>query len=757
MKRNRNTVLSLASLILLYTSTQIYADAPRWVYITSNPNVTDITEDLDYYWVGTEFGLSRIKKTDYSLRVYHHSNSDIPSDHVYQLAVHPHTGDLWVATAGGICRFDGDIFHIPENIPPARNAWSTSLSIDSAGGVWVALRPSTYEKPFTIGRIDTTGSYSDILLNNPGFPSQFLRAQTIEMHADNRGGLWVHSKGGPGRYEHVVSYLYGGQWNTYNMRMSDLTLDSNDRLWFLGVLDQRGLGYISPGEPIVWIDSSEVPFTPQGIWGIAGEPDGAGILVQDSSGYIRFHNGECTHTGIKTDSRYSSYSPYVQFFPARNGSLLLHGHSVTTGLREVSEDTTVEVEILPFRTQLHGFTDVTCTPDGKIAAIALEDRMERLVTYSSGQFHSIDSLPGARHIVAGADGSLYLCADRRGGLLGIFADTLFTRDFGVNTRIGGDLAVDTGGILVFETHFHSRSYLTRYDPVQRERLCSIQHSQPLKSENGLVVARQNILWSCSKDGGLISYGIDDSTWTNYAEIDTHPFASAAYHSLVLDSTGHLWAATDSTKVIRFSPEGKVNNVFRLSEGRWCYIRGLCASSDGAVWLSLRENYASPTFACRIRNDSVTIFNSRKDPTMSRVESATVDTSGNVWFGTDRGVVVFNPDGVAGRPALPARKERNHRSPTLEKPHSVNIVGAGRASAVQVNLQTPARVAYTVFDSRGRTITSRETGLLPVGGHRLPIAGDSSKRCASGMLFVRVRLISKGREGVHTARFVQNGP
>jgi streptogramin lyase len=293
--------------------------------------------------------------------------------------------------------------------------------------------------------------------------------------------------------------------------------------------------------------------------------------------------------------------------------------------------------------------------------------------------------------------------------------------------------------------------------VQRKRLTSMKHSQQFWSENGLVVDRRNIMWSCSEFGGLLAYDLDDTTWTHYAKIDTHPSAKIEYAGLKLDSSGHLWALGYSSTLVKFSHGGMVEKVYPLPDLQGQQIDLLCAAPDGGIWLSFREEYTTPVYTCRIRNDSVTIFDSPRDPFFSDVKNATVDTAGNVWFCTNRGIVVFNPEGIADRPELPARKEYG------QGPQGINslpfrLLRNGGMTALGINLPEPARVEYAIFDSRGRTVVAREAGRLPLGEHRWPIGGNQLEQWAGAVLFVRVRVTAMTGESItHTLRYTHRSP
>lgn len=170
MKTTNLCPILLVVAYLLLGARGVYSENRRWVRLAANPDITSMTEDDEFYWIGTDLGLYRKHKKYGTTHIYDRSNSSIPSDHVCQVVVHPRTKDLWLATTGGVCRFDGNTFKVPENVPSTNRLGCTSLSIDSNGGIWIALARGEYPAFDALGRIDSVGNYTDVLMDNPGFP-----------------------------------------------------------------------------------------------------------------------------------------------------------------------------------------------------------------------------------------------------------------------------------------------------------------------------------------------------------------------------------------------------------------------------------------------------------------------------------------------------------------------------------------------------------------------------------------------------------
>ncbi len=152
----------------------------------------------------------------------------LPQNSVIDI-IQPQDGYMWIATLGGICKFDGrefkpfDIFDHP-NLKSIR---ATSLYEDKEGKIWVAYE----ENGISIISNDSVSSFDpkeiDGIINGTGF---------IE---DNQENLWIGSTKGLIQWKNGVTRIHRipGALSNY---ISHLTKDKSNNIWGISGQDQFG-------------------------------------------------------------------------------------------------------------------------------------------------------------------------------------------------------------------------------------------------------------------------------------------------------------------------------------------------------------------------------------------------------------------------------------------------------------------------------------------------------------------------------------
>lgn len=126
------------------------------------------------------------------------TTAGFPSDNVTDI-VQDHAGNIWAATAWGLCRYDGTTWEVyqsgssglPDNVIRA-------LAIDSAGRVWIG----TQLHGVVVYDGDTWTSFDS---DNSPLPDNEINSLTI----DHRGWAWI------GTYLGLVCWT-GDEWRIYN-------------------------------------------------------------------------------------------------------------------------------------------------------------------------------------------------------------------------------------------------------------------------------------------------------------------------------------------------------------------------------------------------------------------------------------------------------------------------------------------------------------------------------------------------------------
>ncbi|MEN6512092.1 MAG: two-component regulator propeller domain-containing protein, partial [Chloroherpetonaceae bacterium] len=120
--------------IVLASSMLCYAENPQWLNFTNGNQINAIVEEGNTMWVGTDGGLVSIDKTTGDPTFYNSSNSGLPNNYVWSIAIDG-SGTKWIGTlAGGLAQFDGTnwtVYHALKSGLP--NNFVLSIAIDGSG------------------------------------------------------------------------------------------------------------------------------------------------------------------------------------------------------------------------------------------------------------------------------------------------------------------------------------------------------------------------------------------------------------------------------------------------------------------------------------------------------------------------------------------------------------------------------------------------------------------------------------------------
>jgi signal transduction histidine kinase/ligand-binding sensor domain-containing protein len=155
--------------------------------------------------------------------------------------------------------------------------------------------------------------------------------------------------------------------------------------------------------------------------------------------------------------------------------------------------------------------------------------------------------------------------------------------------------------------------------------------------------RAGWLWFGSRGSGLERVDPRTGATRTYRHIETAGSLSHDYvASLLVDSTGTLWAATDSG-IDRFDPARNTFRSYHPASQPVTRYHSIAEEPGGALWLASSE-FGLDRFDPA--TEAFTLYRSKADDDRSlahnRVYSAYVDHSGAVWAATYRGLDRFNP-------------------------------------------------------------------------------------------------------------------
>lgn len=186
----------------------------RWFNFTNGKRIVDIEETEAELWVATTGGLCRYDKNAETSFVYNRGNSDIPSNNITDLTFDD-DGNIWVATDLGVGYFDGN------NWTNFYDWKSTQLTKGTQGDVWI-LSDQLYQY--------NDGVIQAFPFPDPSTPIDLLNSITIN---ENTGDVWMSIY----RREIYLTYIEvlkfdGSNWTNYNHTNSNLSTEFPDSFPF---------------------------------------------------------------------------------------------------------------------------------------------------------------------------------------------------------------------------------------------------------------------------------------------------------------------------------------------------------------------------------------------------------------------------------------------------------------------------------------------------------------------------------------------
>jgi len=199
-----NIFSTMISLLLFFSF--LHAQNPEWITYTSENYISSLVIEGKYVWAGTSAGLLRIDKITHEETLYNHTNSGLPNNNIYTVAIDG-LGNKWIGTAGGMAMFDGTNWTVYDssnsNLPYAQ---VFVLIIDSMGTKWIGTNGSGLVKYDGIHWTVYTSSNSD-------FPKNALNV-VLSLTIDYSGIIWIGTEGDIAKFD-------GINWKGYSRLSRD--------------------------------------------------------------------------------------------------------------------------------------------------------------------------------------------------------------------------------------------------------------------------------------------------------------------------------------------------------------------------------------------------------------------------------------------------------------------------------------------------------------------------------------------------------
>ena len=672
--------------------------------------VTGIAQTPDgYLWLATQGGLARFDGLRFTVFLKG-STPGLDSSYARSLAV-DQGGALWIGVErGGVVRMRAGHFEsiVPPSPPTAVTAWTSSFAEDAAGSMWIGLAPDQTVYRWRDGELkkltggDGVGTGSDTFV-----------------HADSEGHIWYSTKTMCGVFDgtrfqpfdpeggvrvHLARARKGGVWATRGNKLLHYWADGRreevaDLEWLGGAVEVNELYEDHAGD--LWLGTRNV-------------------------GLLRFRGGKFVRVP-------TSHQLVQAIMEDREGNLWVGTQGGLDRLRP---------QRFFLRDARHGLVK-----EGVISLCEDVDGRLWLAVRDSAPVRALDATNQLFTAVEGSDLNVVTCigADPRGGVW-----------------IGQD-----GGRLL---HWHDGAY-AKASTGQRVSTLLCDH--------------EGNVWLAKMRGGLIRFH-DDVEDTQSTEI-----SGILFRALAEDATGHIWAGTEDGLVFRrddgrFQPvplpgakEGESirflvpdeadtmwigardGGLYRWRNGHVDHVpndvglsaqdfRTLLIEPNGTFWLAMGNGLFRTT-----RQDIESVLAGRQralngrtygrddglpklDFTFGRRNGATRTRDGHLWFATSRGPLEVSPDPLPESPSLsPVLVEGMQvDGQPMELGNSGNIVLAPKPGPIEIRytvprLSSPERVKFRyrlvgleegwVDAQNQRTVTYTR---VPPGNYRFEVVANS---------------------------------
>lgn len=676
-----------------------------------------------FLWIATEGGLARFDGVNF--RVFAQASEPaFASDDVCCLAEDTRNA-LWIGTSDGLLHKAGNSFKrfgVSDGMPSA-----TILDVVAGpDGSVLALTPMGVARVDIQGRITT--------LRVPGNES------ALAVNKARNGEVWVATASAVLQYE-------GGELH----RDRSLPQRTSGSIVGLDVVPDGQAVWLRTVHDVILLSGEK-----QQTWSVGRELPGTRIesMSLDSSGAVWIG----TNRGLVwIDSRSLLLNPVAAVGP----------NSVLSTAEDRDGDRWVGTEMgglevlrrQPFRDEPaiadQAITAVVQTSDGDIWLATREDGLWR-VRSGTVERAAVSARLSSRIVLAlssGTHGDLWVGTPD--GLNHVDGNTVhtYTSANGLPDDFIRSLFADSDGTLWAGT----RRGLARLDGSTGKVLATYTHRDGLGSDSIGALLRLgrtknadgkagstgvNNLWIATFDGLSRLRDGKISTFTR-----TNGLSGNVITALAVDDSGALWIGTKADGLTRYS--GGNFTAFR-QEGLPNEIDSILADGQGRLWMGTRHGVAQVSIAmlegCGV-DQHCTVGVSRygypdglpsEDLSASGHPAASKIRGGGLWFATSRGVAIVDPSQIQKNPVAPPVAIERLLVDDVEMPLTD---GSGKISAghtrvtidyAGLSFRAPTRIRFRYmldgFDRHWTMAGSRRTAYytnLPPGSYRFLVEAASS--------------------------------
>lgn len=593
----------------------------------SQSNVICQLEDTrGFMWFGTRDGLNRYD--GYRFTVFKNDPGDPHSigDNFIRALLETKSGDIWVATRGGVSRFNRTTESFtryrrdPANPNSLSNDFATSLFEDSRGNIWIGtedglnvFNPHTQRFTRYMHLADDQRSLSDGYVRH--------------VFEDSRGNLWAGTfRGGLNLLNRTT-----GAFMHFQHEETDSRSISNNNVYTIFEDGKGRLWVGTNGGGLEWFDTQNWVFhhykhsesdkntvgsnsiyaiseDAAGYLWIGTENGGLNIFDPASGQFATYRNEAGDVTSLSNNSVYSIYrdrrdNMWIGTF---NGGINLFNAAT----RRIAHYRKVLAE--------------NSISDNNVLSIYEDSRHLIWVGTDGGGLNVFDpareTFTTYRHDAANpssicGDYVLTVCEDAEGN---IWAGT-WGEGISVFNRSTGKF-----------THFKN-------EPGHAGSLSNNNVWKIYRGEDGQI-------WAGTYGGGLNRFNPADRSFYVYANEANNPqsISGNTIQSIYEDRNGELWITTDGAGLNRFDRRKGIFTRYQHTEGR----NSIASNSTGSLLQDRLGNLWIGTFAglscLNPARTSFTNYTSADGLPNDVIAGLLEDEKGRIWVSTNNGVASFDP-------------------------------------------------------------------------------------------------------------------
>lgn len=664
--------------------------------------IAAIAQDHEgFLWFGGANGLARYD--GYNLVFYKHQEGVVGSlsnSYINHLLV-TDDGSLWIATQGGLNRYDPDtdsfvVYQHDSNSPYGLSVNDCRFILeDRQGRMWVGTRGGFHQFLRRTGKF-TRYYYAP-------FPKDSGEVTVRVLVEDRQGDIWIgNHSGGVSRFnpeQNTFTHYRHDPTDPGSLSHNDvraLFLDSRDRLW-VGTYG-GGLNMLPPGEQSFRHYPHDASQKSDIIWSIMEDHQGSiwigdggalAVLDAETGRSVRFTYKEGESRGL------GNHLVNV-LFEDRLGDLWI-------GLFPSGVDL-LDRQASVFRNYTYSPTNPHSLPDGGVLAIYEDVRQNLWIGAGYGlslfdrdkeTFKTYTHDPDNPHSLGG-NTVLSLAGEADGDLwVGIWAAGLhhFDPDTGVfrqylpnpddpTSLLGKEpwsLTIDRDGVLWVATE----EGINRYNRATDDFTRFLPHPTQMDGDTALYTralyedSRGNFWVGSIRGLYLLDRATGEFERFRHRPGSSNSISSDFVKAIYEDSRGYLWLGTHGGGLNRMDVSRRRFKVYRVEDGLPDdVVTGLVEDNQQQLWISTHKGIArfdpqTETFRAYDKSHGLpgNLFN-RNTPSKTR--------RGELLFGSSKGLTLFRPEDLSGNEYVPPVVITDFQ--IFNKPVPIGVPGSPLAKA-----------------------------------------------------------------------------